>query len=83
MGKVSCILNKQNVHFCLSLLLFSLQALLNNSYLYHMAHGKDFESRGIESKYLKCIYCPTLFCFKPSPLLKVTLLAAFVDFLFS
>lgn len=27
-----------------------LQALLNNSYLYHLAHGKDFESRGIESK---------------------------------
>lgn len=27
-----------------------LQALLNNSHLYHMAHGKDFESRGIESK---------------------------------
>ncbi|KAF3855336.1 hypothetical protein F7725_023391 [Dissostichus mawsoni] len=25
------------------------KALLNNSYLYHMAHGKDFESRGIES----------------------------------
>uniref|UniRef100_A0A8C6KRD9 Dihydrolipoyl dehydrogenase n=1 Tax=Nothobranchius furzeri TaxID=105023 RepID=A0A8C6KRD9_NOTFU len=24
------------------------KALLNNSYLYHMAHGKDFESRGIE-----------------------------------
>uniref|UniRef100_A0A8P4K3F1 Dihydrolipoyl dehydrogenase n=1 Tax=Dicentrarchus labrax TaxID=13489 RepID=A0A8P4K3F1_DICLA len=23
-------------------------ALLNNSYLYHLAHGKDFESRGIE-----------------------------------
>lgn len=30
-----------------------LQALLNNSYLYHMAHGKDFESRGIESKMLR------------------------------
>uniref|UniRef100_A0A669CQP4 Dihydrolipoyl dehydrogenase, mitochondrial n=1 Tax=Oreochromis niloticus TaxID=8128 RepID=A0A669CQP4_ORENI len=25
------------------------KALLNNSYLYHLAHGKDFESRGIES----------------------------------
>lgn len=24
------------------------QALLNNSYFYHMAHGKDLESRGIE-----------------------------------
>uniref|UniRef100_A0A8C8J325 Dihydrolipoyl dehydrogenase n=1 Tax=Oncorhynchus tshawytscha TaxID=74940 RepID=A0A8C8J325_ONCTS len=24
------------------------KALLNNSYLYHQAHGKDFESRGIE-----------------------------------
>uniref|UniRef100_A0A7N8Y5D6 Dihydrolipoyl dehydrogenase n=1 Tax=Mastacembelus armatus TaxID=205130 RepID=A0A7N8Y5D6_9TELE len=24
------------------------KALLNNSYLYHLAHGKDFESRGIE-----------------------------------
>lgn len=31
------------------------QALLNNSYLYHMAHGKDFESRGIESKRLQWI----------------------------
>lgn len=31
-------------------ILWRLQALLNNSYLYHMAHGKDFESRGIESK---------------------------------
>lgn len=28
------------------------QALLNNSYLYHQAQGKDFESRGIESKRL-------------------------------
>lgn len=32
-----------------------LQALLNNSYLYHLAHGKDFESRGIESKKL-CLF---------------------------
>lgn len=32
------------------MLVLCLQALLNNSYLYHMAHGKDFESRGIESK---------------------------------
>lgn len=30
-----------------------LQALLNNSYFYHLAHGKDFESRGIESKSFK------------------------------
>lgn len=27
------------------------KALLNNSHLYHLAHGNDFESRGIESKY--------------------------------
>ncbi|XP_030622840.1 dihydrolipoyl dehydrogenase, mitochondrial isoform X2 [Chanos chanos] len=26
------------------------KALLNNSYLYHLAHGKDFENRGIEIK---------------------------------
>lgn len=32
-----------------------MQALLNNSYLYHLAHGKDFESRGIESKRLHWI----------------------------
>lgn len=30
--------------------IWCLQALLNNSYFYHLAHGKDFESRGIESK---------------------------------
>lgn len=36
--------------FKVKLLVMCLQALLNNSYLYHMAHGKDFESRGIESK---------------------------------
>lgn len=34
------------------IVILCVQALLNNSYLYHMAHGKDFESRGIESKRL-------------------------------
>lgn len=41
-----------NVHLIVTL---CVQALLNNSYLYHMAHGKDFESRGIESKRLHWI----------------------------
>lgn len=34
----------------LNVRIWCLQALLNNSYFYHLAHGKDFESRGIESK---------------------------------
>uniref|UniRef100_A0A667YF82 Dihydrolipoyl dehydrogenase n=1 Tax=Myripristis murdjan TaxID=586833 RepID=A0A667YF82_9TELE len=38
---------------CLNVGCIPSKALLNNSYLYHMAHGKDFESRGIESK--KCV----------------------------
>uniref|UniRef100_A0A8C6KWE9 Dihydrolipoyl dehydrogenase n=1 Tax=Nothobranchius furzeri TaxID=105023 RepID=A0A8C6KWE9_NOTFU len=33
---------------CLNVGCIPSKALLNNSYLYHMAHGKDFESRGIE-----------------------------------
>lgn len=37
------------------IVILCVQALLNNSYLYHMAHGKDFESRGIESKRLHWI----------------------------
>uniref|UniRef100_A0A667YF14 Dihydrolipoyl dehydrogenase n=1 Tax=Myripristis murdjan TaxID=586833 RepID=A0A667YF14_9TELE len=37
---------------CLNVGCIPSKALLNNSYLYHMAHGKDFESRGIESKKL-------------------------------
>uniref|UniRef100_A0A4W6DML2 Dihydrolipoyl dehydrogenase n=1 Tax=Lates calcarifer TaxID=8187 RepID=A0A4W6DML2_LATCA len=33
---------------CLNVGCIPSKALLNNSYLYHLAHGKDFESRGIE-----------------------------------
>uniref|UniRef100_A0A8C8J2G6 Dihydrolipoyl dehydrogenase, mitochondrial n=2 Tax=Oncorhynchus TaxID=8016 RepID=A0A8C8J2G6_ONCTS len=33
---------------CLNVGCIPSKALLNNSYLYHQAHGKDFESRGIE-----------------------------------
>uniref|UniRef100_A0A8C2X5N0 Dihydrolipoyl dehydrogenase, mitochondrial n=1 Tax=Cyclopterus lumpus TaxID=8103 RepID=A0A8C2X5N0_CYCLU len=33
---------------CLNVGCIPSKALLNNSYFYHMAHGKDFESRGIE-----------------------------------
>uniref|UniRef100_A0A8C5HN02 Dihydrolipoyl dehydrogenase, mitochondrial n=1 Tax=Gouania willdenowi TaxID=441366 RepID=A0A8C5HN02_GOUWI len=33
---------------CLNVGCIPSKALLNNSYLYHMAHGKDFASRGIE-----------------------------------
>uniref|UniRef100_A0A673A991 Dihydrolipoyl dehydrogenase, mitochondrial n=1 Tax=Sphaeramia orbicularis TaxID=375764 RepID=A0A673A991_9TELE len=35
---------------CLNVGCIPSKALLNNSYLYHQAHGKDFENRGIESK---------------------------------
>uniref|UniRef100_A0A672L5R8 Dihydrolipoyl dehydrogenase, mitochondrial n=1 Tax=Sinocyclocheilus grahami TaxID=75366 RepID=A0A672L5R8_SINGR len=33
---------------CLNVGCIPSKALLNNSYLYHLAHGNDFESRGIE-----------------------------------
>ncbi|KAI5627049.1 dihydrolipoyl dehydrogenase, mitochondrial [Silurus asotus] len=33
---------------CLNVGCIPSKALLNNSHLYHLAHGKDFESRGIE-----------------------------------
>ncbi|XP_043084503.1 dihydrolipoyl dehydrogenase, mitochondrial [Puntigrus tetrazona] len=33
---------------CLNVGCIPSKALLNNSYFYHLAHGKDFESRGIE-----------------------------------
>ncbi|KAL2102593.1 hypothetical protein ACEWY4_001761 [Coilia grayii] len=33
---------------CLNVGCIPSKALLNNSYFYHMAHGKDFESRGID-----------------------------------
>ncbi|KAG7214435.1 hypothetical protein INR49_006392 [Caranx melampygus] len=33
---------------CLNVGCIPSKALLNNSYLYHLAHGKDFENRGIE-----------------------------------
>ncbi|KAJ8381671.1 hypothetical protein SKAU_G00024490 [Synaphobranchus kaupii] len=33
---------------CLNVGCIPSKALLNNSYLYHLAHGKDFQSRGIE-----------------------------------
>uniref|UniRef100_A0A4W4F235 Dihydrolipoyl dehydrogenase, mitochondrial n=1 Tax=Electrophorus electricus TaxID=8005 RepID=A0A4W4F235_ELEEL len=35
---------------CLNVGCIPSKALLNNSYLYHLAHGKDFENRGIEIK---------------------------------
>uniref|UniRef100_A0A5F9D3G5 dihydrolipoyl dehydrogenase n=1 Tax=Oryctolagus cuniculus TaxID=9986 RepID=A0A5F9D3G5_RABIT len=35
---------------CLNVGCIPSKALLNNSHYYHMAHGKDFASRGIESK---------------------------------
>uniref|UniRef100_H0WND9 Dihydrolipoyl dehydrogenase, mitochondrial n=1 Tax=Otolemur garnettii TaxID=30611 RepID=H0WND9_OTOGA len=38
--RLGVMLNKQNI--------FENKALLNNSHYYHMAHGKDFASRGIE-----------------------------------
>lgn len=41
-----------SVDVLLFLFILCLQALLNNSHLYHLAHGKDFENRGIESKRL-------------------------------
>uniref|UniRef100_A0A8C5SIN8 Dihydrolipoamide dehydrogenase n=1 Tax=Laticauda laticaudata TaxID=8630 RepID=A0A8C5SIN8_LATLA len=33
---------------CLNVGCIPSKALLNNSHLYHLAHGKDFASRGIE-----------------------------------
>ncbi|XP_042324095.1 dihydrolipoyl dehydrogenase, mitochondrial-like [Sceloporus undulatus] len=36
---------------CLNVGCIPSKALLNNSHLYHLAHGKDFASRGIESEY--------------------------------
>lgn len=39
----------------LNVCIWCVQALLNNSYFYHLAHGKDFESRGIESK-KRCLF---------------------------
>uniref|UniRef100_A0AAQ4PRV9 Dihydrolipoyl dehydrogenase n=1 Tax=Gasterosteus aculeatus aculeatus TaxID=481459 RepID=A0AAQ4PRV9_GASAC len=41
---------------CLNVGCIPSKALLNNSYFYHMAHGKDLESRGIE-----CPICLRLF----------------------
>ncbi|XP_018581596.1 dihydrolipoyl dehydrogenase, mitochondrial [Scleropages formosus] len=38
---------------CLNVGCIPSKALLNNSYLYHLAHGKDFESRGIEISGIK------------------------------
>ncbi|XP_028668347.1 dihydrolipoyl dehydrogenase, mitochondrial [Erpetoichthys calabaricus] len=38
---------------CLNVGCIPSKALLNNSYLYHLAHGKDFASRGIEITELK------------------------------
>lgn len=38
---------------CLNVGCIPSKALLNNSYLYHMAHGKDFVARGIEVTGLK------------------------------
>ncbi|OWK06722.1 DLD, partial [Cervus elaphus hippelaphus] len=36
---------------CLNVGCIPSKALLNNSHFYHLAHGKDFASRGIESMY--------------------------------
>uniref|UniRef100_A0A6I8QN62 Dihydrolipoyl dehydrogenase n=1 Tax=Xenopus tropicalis TaxID=8364 RepID=A0A6I8QN62_XENTR len=37
---------------CLNVGCIPSKALLNNSHLYHLAHGKDFASRGIEGKWM-------------------------------